>query len=44
LIDRGELRRVKLGKKTTFLEADVVAFIDRRVAEAREPTRRGGRG
>lgn len=30
----GELRRVKLGRKTVFLQADIDAFVERKVAEA----------
>jgi excisionase family DNA binding protein len=33
-INAGELRRVKLGRKTVFLASDIQAFIDRKVAEA----------
>ena len=37
LINSGELTRIKLGrKKTVFLESDVTAFINRKVAEARQ--------
>jgi prophage regulatory protein len=37
LAAKGELRPVKLGAKTTFLEADVVEWINRKVADARQP-------
>lgn len=36
LINRGELGRIKLGKKVVFLEQDLCDFINRKVAEARE--------
>ena len=36
LIDEGELRRVKLGRKTVFLEADIVAWIDGKIAASSE--------
>ena len=35
LIAAGELKPVKLGTKTTFLESEVTAFINRKVAAAR---------
>jgi excisionase family DNA binding protein len=34
LINTGELRRIKIGRKTVFLASDVTAFINRKVAEA----------
>lgn len=34
LINRGELRRIKLGNKTVFLASDIQEFINRKVAEA----------
>lgn len=36
LIDRGELSRIKLGKKVVFLEQDLRDFINRKVAEGRQ--------
>jgi len=36
LIAAGELQPVKLGAKTTFLESEVTAFINRKVAAARQ--------
>lgn len=36
LAAKGELRPVKLGARTTFLEAEVVEWITRKVAEARQ--------
>lgn len=30
----GELRRVKLGRKTVLLQKDIDAFVERKVAEA----------
>lgn len=35
LAAKGELKPVKLGAKTTFLEAEVVEWIKSKVAEAR---------
>lgn len=35
LIAAGELQPIKLGAKTTFLESEVTAFINRKVAAAR---------
>ena len=37
LINAGELRRIKLGKKVVFLEQDLRDFIERKVAEAHQP-------
>ena len=37
LINAGELRRIKLGKKVVFLEQDLRDFIERKVAEACQP-------
>lgn len=37
LIETGELRRIKLGKKVVFLEQDVRDFINRKVDEACQP-------
>ena len=34
LINAGELRRVKIGRKTVFLASDIADFINRKVAEA----------
>lgn len=34
LIDSGELRRVKLGRKTVFIEAEVKAWIEAKIAAA----------
>lgn len=34
LINAGELRRLKIGRKTVFLASDISDFIDRKVAEA----------
>lgn len=39
LAAKGELRPVKLGARTTFLEAEVVEWINRKVAESRQPVR-----
>lgn len=36
LIDNGELRRIKAGGRVAFLEADVRAWIESRVAEANQ--------
>lgn len=35
LIAAGELQPIKLGAKTTFLESEVTAFINRKVAASR---------
>lgn len=37
LIEDGELRRVKLGRKTVFVEADVIAWIDAKIAASCQP-------
>ncbi len=37
LIKAGELKPIKLGRRTAFLEADIADFIDRKIAEARQP-------
>ena len=34
LINAGELRRIKIGRKTVFLTTDIADFINRKVAEA----------
>lgn len=34
LMKTGELRRIKIGRKTLFLASDIAAFINRKVAEA----------
>jgi len=34
-INSGQLRRIKLGRKTVFLQSDVEAFMLRKVAEAK---------
>lgn len=36
LAKSGELQPVKLGARTTFLESEVVAWINRKVADARQ--------
>lgn len=36
LANKGELKPVKLGSRTTFLESEVVAWINRKVAEAHQ--------
>ena len=34
LMNAGDLRKIKLGRKTVFLQSDLDAFIQRKVAEA----------
>lgn len=34
LMKAGELRKIKLGRKTVFLASDIQAFIQRKTAEA----------
>lgn len=34
LMNAGQLRKIKLGRKTVFLQSDLDAFIERKVAEA----------
>lgn len=33
LIKKGELKPIKLGRKTAFLESEVIAWVNRKVAD-----------
>lgn len=36
LISTGELPRIKIGRKVTFLQSDVVAFVQKKIEQSRQ--------